>query len=85
MGFDPEARPQVLALNNLNRSPMQINFDLSEMQRQLLSSVDAQQGGGMMQQIPQGAFDSGSAAPISGGAIPSSATLAQPDVSSPIR
>ena len=70
MGFDPETRPQVLALNNLNRSPMQINFDLSEMQRQLLSAASANQGG-MMQQIPAGSFD--------GSAVPPSATLAQPD------
>ena len=81
MGFDPETRPQVLALNNLNRSPVQINFDLSEMQRQLLSAAGNNQG--MMQQIQPGAFDSGSVAPI--GTVPSSATLAQPDGSSPIR
>lgn len=38
-GFDPEAKPQILALQNDNRSPMSISNDLSEQQRQMLSTA----------------------------------------------
>ena len=36
MGYDPEFRPQMLAINHASRSPMEINYQLSETQRQLM-------------------------------------------------
>jgi len=47
MGYDPEARPQILALQNFDRSPLQINWELSAQQKQMLSQA-AQAGGGAM-------------------------------------
>ena len=36
-GFDPESQPQILALQNSDRSPVQINFGLSEQQKKMLA------------------------------------------------
>ena len=44
MGYDPEYRPQILALQNVDRSPLQINWELSALQKQMLQ----QAGGGTM-------------------------------------
>ena len=38
-GYDPEGRPQILALQNHDRSPMPINWELSEQQKRMLSQV----------------------------------------------
>jgi hypothetical protein len=46
MGYDPEQRPQMLAMHNPNRSPLEINYGLSEAQKQMLmSSATANQQG----------------------------------------
>ena len=55
-GFTPEGGPQILALHNFDRSPMQIGFDLSEQQRRLLNTA-----AGVVP--PTGPFDAG-ATPI---------------------
>jgi len=38
-GFTPEGTPQLLALQNFDRSPMNISFDLSAQQRHLLNTA----------------------------------------------
>ena len=53
-GFTPEGGPQVLALQNFDRSPMAISFDLSEQQRRLLSTA-------------AGSFSSDATAPLQNG------------------
>jgi len=68
VGFTPESFPQMLAMNNGNRSPMPITQDLSEQQKQVLSSAAA----GVM---PPTHFDSGASAPIG---VPSIATPGVP-------
>jgi hypothetical protein len=40
-GFDPEARPQILALQNANHGLLPINFELSAQQKQMLSDANA--------------------------------------------
>ena len=75
-GFTPEGVPQMLALHNVNRSPMAIIQDLSEQQRMMLSTAAA----GPVGTIPAGTFDSGASAPIQGGpavAMPPSANAMQ--------
>jgi len=72
-GFDPEARPQILALQNYDRSPMQINWELSEQQKRLLSAAP-----------PTGAaasFNTDVAAPVR----PGGATVATPDANTMMR
>jgi hypothetical protein len=59
MGYDTEARPQILALQNIDRSPMTINWDLSEQQRRMLNANASSAGA-----IPPGTFDGGASAPI---------------------
>ena len=69
-GFDTESRPQILALQNFDRSPMPINWELSEQQkRRMLNTASANSVGGTM--APgQVDFNSDSAAPIyQGGAV----------------
>ena len=56
-GFTPEGMPQMLAIHNTNRSPMEITQNLSERQRQMLNTA-----AGVMP--PTGSFDSGASAPI---------------------
>jgi hypothetical protein len=77
-GFDPESRPQIIALNNANRSPMGISYELSETQRQMLAMAQANPQGMM----PHGAmgdvnpsmmppsFNSDATAPLYQGAAP---------------
>ena len=60
MGYDPEQRPQILALQNSNRSPMDISNGLSEAQKQMLSADRANS----QAVIPPSSFDSGSTAPV---------------------
>jgi len=77
MGYDPEHRPQILALNNVNRSPLEINHGLSEMQKQMLMSTAAANPQAMLQQPPQqGSYNSNSTAPV---VYPNGATVATPD------
>jgi hypothetical protein len=74
-GFTPEGGAQLLAIQNIDRSPMQISFDLSEQQRRLLNAGAA--SAGMMTPPVADAFSSEAMAPIhhhQGGA-----TLAAPD------
>jgi hypothetical protein len=71
-GFDPESRPQIIALQNFNRSPVGISNELSDTQKQMLAAAMANPQGMM----PQGAtgnvnpnmapssFNSDAAAPI---------------------
>ena len=61
MGYDPEHRPQILALNNASRSPMEVNHSLSEMQKQMLMSAATANPQAAM---PQGSYNSNSTAPI---------------------
>ena len=66
-GFDPESRPQILALQNQDRSPMPINWELSDQQKRMLSAA-----------APAGAaanFNTDAAAPIR----QNGATVATPD------
>ena len=72
MGYDPEHRPQMLALNNVSRSPMPISNELSEMQRQLMSAAVAPP----QAMMPQQGFNSSSTAPV---VYPSGASVATPD------
>jgi len=74
MGYDPEHRPQMLALHNVNRSPMEINYGLSELQKQMLMSTAAANPQAMMPQ--QNSYNSNSTAPVS---YPSGASVATPD------
>ena len=83
-GFDPESRPQILALQNQDRRPLPINFELSERQKQMLSAA-AQAGS---------SFDSNSTAPLGAAALnnimpnatPTSPSIAtQPDPNLPLR
>jgi hypothetical protein len=39
VGYDPEQRPQILALQNANRNPLEINYRLSEEQLRMLSAA----------------------------------------------
>jgi len=55
-GFTPEGGPQILALHNIDRSPMGLSFDLSEQQRRLMNTP-----AGVVP--PTGPFDAG-ATPI---------------------
>ena len=64
-GYDPEGRPQILALQNYDRSPLQINHDLSEMQRRMLSQAAPPNAAAQ-------AFDSNSSVPMGG---PQTATM----------
>jgi len=73
MGYDPEHRPQMLALNNVSRSPMEINHGLSEMQRQILNAAASNPQAMMPQQ--QGSYNSNSTAPV----YSSGASVATPD------
>ena len=77
MGYDPESRPQMLALYNPSRSKMEINYNISDMQQQEMSAnmVNPQ---GMMPQAP-GNFNSPSAIPVNNEMIPSTPVVAQPD------
>lgn len=87
MGYDPEYRPQMLALNNPNRAPMNINYELTESQKQLMNAAMANPQGVM----PQAAnFNSPASIPTGGyispnGEIPSVPTVARPDAGNPIR
>ena len=81
MGYDPEFRPQMLALNNVNRSPMSISNELSETQKQMMSAAQANPQGTMPQTA--GSFNSPTSAPIggynpSGETLPSATNVAQP-------
>ena len=38
MGYTPEGGPQVLALQNFDRRPLAVSFDMSEQQRQILNT-----------------------------------------------
>ena len=78
MGYDPENRPQMLALHNVNRNPMEINYGLSEMQKQLLSAATANPQAAMPTAMPQqqGSYNSNSTAPV---VYPGSASMATPD------
>jgi hypothetical protein len=70
MGYDPEQQPQLLALQNTNRSPINISNTLSETQKRMLSAAAANPQGMM-----QGSFDSESTVPnYSGAAAPTSGT-----------
>jgi len=73
MGYDPEHRPQMLALHNVNRSPLEINYGLSEMQKQMLMSTAAANPQAAMPQ--PNSYNSSSTAPI----YPSGASVATPD------
>ena len=70
-GFTPEGFPQMLAIHNVNRSPMEITQNLSERQRQMLNTA-----AGVMP--PTGSFDSGAAAPIHSTPIQGGPAVAQP-------
>ena len=61
-GFDTDAQPQIIALQNQDRRVMPIRGDLSEQQRQMLMAGSANPQAA----IPQGSagFDSNAAAPI---------------------
>jgi len=54
MGYDPEQRPQMFALHNATRSPLGISQELSETQRQMISTAMANPQGVM----PPSSFDS---------------------------
>lgn len=71
-GFTPEGLPQTLAIQNANRSPMQITHEFSEQQRQMLSSTAANPAT-MMPPPQPGAFN-GATAPVN------SPTIATPGV-----
>jgi len=45
MGYDPEAQPQILALQNADRRQLEINWKLSEQQMRMLMSQAQQTGG----------------------------------------
>ena len=66
-GFTPEGFPQTLAIHNANRSALPITQDLSEQQRQILSTAAASSV--MAPPSPSGAFNSNAAAPIGGPTI----------------
>ena len=77
MGYDPEQRPQMLAMHNPSRSPMAINFELSEMQKQQLMSAAAANQQVMAQ---PGNYNSNSSAPVyQNPAYQNPATVASPD------
>jgi len=57
MGYSPEAQPQIWALNNPDRRVIPVSSELSDKQRQLLSSAPPMDA-------PGGAFDSSSTAPV---------------------
>jgi len=81
VGFDTEAKPQLLGINNITRSVMPISNDLSETQRQMLLAA---MGNSQGVQNPAGGFNSNAAAPI-GTYTPSSDMLPvanQPDANS---
>ena len=61
MGFDTESRPQILGISNPDRSPVPINYELSDRQRQQIMSAAA--GGGAQ---AQGGFDSNTSMPLTG-------------------
>jgi hypothetical protein len=42
MGYDPEQRPQMLAIQNASRSPMNVNYEITESQRQMLTNPPQQ-------------------------------------------
>ena len=83
VGYDPEQRPQILALQNASRSPLEINYRLSEEQQRMLSvAMNNPQGmmppnasGSVNPSVPPSSFD-GSGAPLYQGQSPS---VAQPD------
>ena len=82
MGYDPELRPQMLAINNPNRAPMKINYELSEAQIQQMRETMANPQGTMPQAA--GNFNSPASAPIggynpNGDTLPPAQTIAQPD------
>jgi hypothetical protein len=65
-GFNPEAQPQILALENASRSALQLSYQLSEQQKQMLSN--------------SAATPAGAAANFNGNAsAPMGATAAAPD------
>ena len=70
MGYDPEQRPQMLALQNPTRSPMEISYVLSEAQKQMLNTDKTNQQGA----IPSSSFDSGSTAPVTQGSTATAPT-----------
>jgi len=81
MGYDPELRPQMLALNNVNRSPMSISNELSETQMQMMREAMANPQGTMPQAA--GNFNSPASAPIgnlnpNGEMIPPAQTATRP-------
>ena len=72
VGFDTEAKPQLLGINNLTRSVLPISNDLTETQRQmLLAAMGNPQG---LPQPAPGGFNSNAAAPL-GNYTPSNDTL----------
>lgn len=78
MGFDTESRPQMLGLYNPVGSPMEINFTLSERQKQEISNVTA--GSGTQ---PGGRFDTSTTKPIhyqGGNDVVPQSIATQPDI-----
>jgi len=71
-GFDPEGRPQIVALQNFDRSTMQINYELSELQRRQLNASAASAGA-----MPS--FNSETMAPIHGGAAVAAPVVPDPN------
>ena len=57
MGYDPESKPQILALQNHDRSPLDINWTLSAEQKRMLNTPAAHSAG-------VAPFSSGAASPI---------------------
>jgi len=72
LGYDPEQRPQILALQNANRNPLEINYQLSQEQQRMLSAATNNPQGVM----PPGSFDGNGATQIYQNQTPS---IAQPD------
>jgi|GEM_PF-1709456 len=63
VGYDTDTFPQIVALHNSSGNVMQINYDLSEQQKQMVASSRANpQAQAVMP--PQGTFDSPTAAPF---------------------
>ena len=60
VGYDPEQRPQILALQNANRNPLEINYRLSEEQQRMLSAAMNNPQGVM----PQGSYDGSGTTPV---------------------
>jgi len=84
VGYDPEQRPQILALQNANRNPLEINYRLSEEQLRMLSAaMNNPQGmmppnasGSVNSSTPPSTFDGSGTTPLYQQQNPN---VAQPD------